>query len=148
MEGGSIQPIQEEAVAVKDHRSDEVLPEIPKEVSILRDIINDFKNAILDSVTSDNPMESPAEAQDMQLVDMAIAKLQSLSNILTAIISGAENFDYTKNMEDIDKLLEVFHERGFDTKNMDDETRSLCIHFINNDLVTAPFDRRHKINTI
>ena len=137
----------EEVVPVIKHH-DEALPAIPKEVTILRDIINDFKCAILDSLTPENPREPAAEAQDMRLVDMALAKLQSLSNILTAIISGAENFDYTKNMEDIDKLLEVFHERHFDIKNMDDETRSLCIHFINNDLVTAPFDRRHKINSI
>ena len=149
MEGGRDpkMPITDEVVPVKD-RHDEILPPIPKEVTILRDIINDFKNAILDSLTPDNPTEPVAAAQDMHLVDMAISKLQTLSNILTAMISGAENFDYSKNMEDIDKLLEVFHERNLDVKNMDDETRSLCIHFINNDLVTAPFDRRHKINTI
>jgi hypothetical protein len=145
MDGG--EAVTKETADVIKHHDDMPAP-LPKEVTILRDIINDFKNAILDSLTPDNPKELPAEAQDMRLVDMAIAKLQSLSNILTAIISGAENFDYSKNMEDIDKLLEVFHERHFDIKNMDDETRSLCIHFINNDLVTAPFDRRHKINTV
>ena len=143
MEGGRT----EEVVSVIKHH-DETLPPIPKEVTILRDIINDFKCLILDSLTPDNPDEPAAAAQDIHLVDKAIIKLQSLSNILMAIISGSENFDYTKHVSDIDKLLEVFHERQFDVKNIDDETRKLCIHFINNDLVAAPFDRREKINTV
>jgi hypothetical protein len=143
MEGGRTK----EVVSVIKH-DDETLPPIPKEVTILRDIINDFKCLILDSLTPDNPDEPAAAAQDIHLVDKAIAKLQSLSNILIALVSGSENFDYTKRVEDIDKLLEVFHQRNFDIKNIDDETRSLCIHFINNDLVTVPFDRREKINTV
>jgi hypothetical protein len=143
MDGGRT----EEVVSVIKHH-DEALPAIPKEVTILRDIINDLKCSILDSLTPDNPKESPEKAQDINLVDKAIAKLQSLSNILMAIISGSENFDYTKHVTDIDKLLEVFHERHFDIKNIDDETRTLCIHFVNNDLVAAPFDRRDKINSV
>lgn len=127
---------------VTEHH-DAALPPIPKEVIVLRDVINDFKNAILDSLTPQNVDEPAKSAQDMHLVDSAISKLQTLSNILTAVISESETFDYASNVEDIDKILQVLHERHIDVKNMDDETRSLCIHYVNNDLNHSMFDRRH-----
>jgi len=146
MDGGRVKFTEHhnptEFAAVTQHH-DEPLPPIPKEVTVLRDIINDFKSAILDSLTPQE-LEAPAKsAQDMHLVDSAINKLQTLSNILTAVISESESFDYTSNVEDVDKILQVLHERHIDIKNMDDETRSLCIHYVNNDLNHSMFDRRH-----
>jgi hypothetical protein len=146
MDGGRVKftengnPI--EFARVTEH-DDTPLPPIPKEVIVLRDIINDFKNAILDSLTPQDVDEPAKSAQDMHLVDAAISKLQTLSNILTAVISESESFDYASNVEDIDKILQVLHERNIDVKKLDDETRTLCIHYVNNDLNHSMFDRRH-----
>lgn len=149
MDGGRIKFTEDddsvEFAKVTEHH-DRPLPPVAKEVTLLRDVINEFKTAILDSLTPQDVDEPAKSAQDMRLVDSAISKLQTLSNILTAIISESDTFDYVSNVDDIDKILQILHERNIDIKNMDDETRSLCIHYINNDLNHSMFDRRDMRN--
>ena len=135
----------EEFTQVIKHVDDIVAP-LPKEVTVLRDVINDFKNVIIESLTPEDINGSPAKVQDMKIVDMAIAKLKNLSNILTAIISQASDLGYKSSVEDVNKILEVLRARQFDVQNLDNETRSLCLHYVTNDLNT--FDRRYKKDSL
>ena len=118
------------------------LPPQSKEVIILRDIINDFKNSILDSLTSEDLDESPEKAQNMHIIDVAISRLQKLSNILSDLISASNNLDYENDIDDIESVIKVFENKKLDINNIDDNTRELCLYYINNDLNVLMFDRR------
>lgn len=135
----------EEFNEVIKHDDDIVTP-LPKEVTVLRDVINDFKNVIIESLTPEDINGSPAKVQDMKIVDMANSKLKNLSNILTAIVSQSPTLISDYNEEDVNKILEVLRVRHFDVKNLEDETRKLCIHYIEEDFKT--FDRRYKKDSL
>ena len=108
MEGGRV---QDEFADVN-----EIVQELPpqsKHVIILRDIINEFKNSILDSLTSEDLEESPEKAQDIKIIDVAINRLQKLSNILNDLISESDNLDYANDIEDIESILKVFESKQF-----------------------------------
>ena len=137
MEGGRV---QDEFADVN-----EIVQELPpqsKHVIILRDIINEFKNSILDSLTSEDLEESPEKAQDIKIIDVAINRLQKLSNILNDLISESDNLDYANDIEDIESILKVFESKQFDVNSIDDITREDCLYYINNDLNVLMFDRR------
>ena len=122
----------------------EDVPPMPKEIRILRDIINDLKIDILAKTTPQDLRESTKVLQDMKVVDTAIRALQHLSNILTAIISESKEFDYKTHMDDVEAILKIFKEKGIDIDNIDDNTRELCLFYINNDLNHATFDTNEK----
>jgi hypothetical protein len=123
----------------------EIVHELPpqsKHVIIIRDIINEFKNSILDSLTSEDLEESPEKAQDIKIIDVAISRLQKLSNILNDLVSESDNLDYANDIEDIESILKVFESKNFDVNSIDDGTREDCLYYINNDLNVLMFDRR------
>jgi hypothetical protein len=122
----------------------EVVPPMPKEIRILRNIINELKIDILEKVTPQDPDQSTKELQDMEVVDKAIATLQRLSNILTAVISESKDFDYQTHMGDVEIILKIFKEQDLDIDNIDDDTRELCLFYVNNDLNHATFDTNEK----
>ena len=138
MKGGRIK----DEFADVNEITDELPPPPSKDIVILRDIINDFKNSILDSLTSKDLDEPPEKAQDVTIIDVAINRLQKLSNILTDIISESNNLDYVNNIEDIESILKVFEHKKLDINNIDDKTRELYLYYINNDLNVLMFDRR------
>jgi hypothetical protein len=138
MEGGRVK----DEFADVNEITDELPPPPSKDIVILRNIINDFKNSILDSLTSEDLDEPPEKAQDVTIIDVAISRLQKLSNILTDIISESNNLDYVNDIEDIESILKVFESKKLDINNIDDKTRELCLYYINNDLNVLMFDRR------
>lgn len=138
MEGGRVK----DKFADVNEITDELPPPPSKDIVILRDIINDFKNSILDSLTPEDLDEAPEKAQDVTIIDVAISRLQKLSNILTDIISESNNLDYVNDIEDIESIIKVFENKKLDINNIDDKTRELCLYYINNDLNVLMFDRR------
>ena len=141
MEGG-----RQELAKVEE--IDEKIPPLPKEIRILRDIMNELKIDILETITPQDPNQSTKVLQDMEVVDKAIATLQRLSNILTAVISESKEFDYKTHMDDVEMILKLLRERNIDIDNIDDNTRELCLFYINNDLNHATFDTNEKNKAI
>jgi len=140
MEGGRNELVDVESI------SHEAPPEA-KEIQIFRDVLNDYKVAILDSLTPKDIDASPHEIQTMKLVDEAVARIQELSNILVKILSKSQDL-HGKSIRGIDKILKVFHERHLDLNNMDDETVQLCLHYVNHDLNNSTFDTKYKKHSL
>jgi len=115
---------------------------LSERVLLLRKIINEFKCAILDSLSPEDPDVEPEEGQDMRIVDAAIMRLKKLSNILTELLSESNNLDYVNDLDDIEAVLKVFEKRRFNVDELDETTREDCLHFINNDLNILMFDRQ------
>jgi hypothetical protein len=159
MEGGRIG--HSETVGVEH---DDALPPIPPEIDEFRNILHDYKEKILDSLTPQDIDTPPERAQDMSLIDSATYKIQRLSNILKSIISDSnDEIDYTKVMvlvlhpnnsedernqlmEDIDSIFRVFKNRKLpiDKLRKDNELQGLCIHFLDNDLDKSTFSLKNQ----
>jgi hypothetical protein len=159
MEGGRI--TQSETVGVEH---DDALPPNPPEIDEFRNILHDYKEKILDSLTPQDIDTPPEKAQDMSLIDIATRNIQRLSNILKCIISDSnDEIDYTKVMvvvlppnnsedernqlmDDIDAIFRVFKNRkvSIDKLRKDSELQGLCIHYLDNDLDKSTFSLKNR----
>jgi len=160
MEGGRG---HSETVAVISELDKEI-PHLPVEISKFRDVLNDYKDKILESLTPHDIDESPNVAQNMNLFDNASSKIQRLANILEAILSDPnDEIDYTniitivlsnkyleedrnQLMDDIDSIFKVFNHKKvpLDKLRKDDNLRSDCLYYVTNDLKVHTFSLKNQ----
>lgn len=143
---------------------DKEIPHLPVEITRFRDVLNDYKDKILESLTPHNIDESPNVAQNMNLFDSAGSKIQRLANILEAILSETKDeIDYTnvitivlsnkhleedrnQLMDDIDSIFKVFNHKkvSLDKLRRDDSLRDDCLHYVTNDLKVHMFSLKNQ----
>jgi hypothetical protein len=122
---------------------DETLPPIPERVPVFRNIVNEFKHAIL-SQTDAEETANKDDTHSVGRLDEALDRIQHLSNILKLVLSAEKEEEYKDYLKEIDPILGVFQQNGFTFHDLEDAARDMCLYYVKTDIDMYPYDLNPK----
>jgi hypothetical protein len=112
--------------------------EHPQSVKIFRKVISKFKRKLFNNLES-SELDGNKEAQHLERLQDVINYITSFGNILMKILKTKENVS--------DEIIKLFNENGLDLLNLSYREREICMHYVNTDIHTYPYDLNgHTVN--
>jgi Mg2+ and Co2+ transporter CorA len=104
--------------------------ELPKKIVFFRQLVNHIKRNLLDSHTSDEK-----NVQNVSNLSKIVSRIRQFGNILTAILHGKHT-----DAEEYASVHRFFTKNHFQFDNLTPEEKELCLHYIDIDIKTYPYD--------
>jgi hypothetical protein len=108
------------------------LEDTPESVKKFRSIVNRFKQSIHKQTETHNMNE---DIQDIQNLNGVVHRIKQFGRFIIMILTNTEH-PGTKSVHD------YFARNSLDLKNLTDEEREACKHYVKMDIFMYPFDLR------
>jgi hypothetical protein len=117
----------------------EDVPELPKDVLLFRQVINDIKREIFTRL--DKESDSGKDGiHSIRRLNEAVDRIKQLGNILIMILKSNDCSVESEYVKEAGPVMDTFNTRGFDFSKMSSESRSLCLHYVWMDIDVYTYD--------
>jgi hypothetical protein len=117
----------------------EDVPELPKDVLLFRQVINDIKREIFDRLNKESDAGKDS-IHSVRRLNEAVDRVKQLGNILVMILKSDDCSIESKYIKEAEPVIDTFNTRGVDFSEMSNESRSLCLHYIWMDIDVYTYD--------